>query len=101
MSASIASDSSGLIRIEGELDFTSAVSLRTDIVDAIKTQSGDVTLDFGKVTLTNSVGLSLILVAARALEGRAGSLRLQNVPAGLQSIARVCELEDWLATLTV
>ncbi len=101
MSASITSDNSGLILLEGELDFTSAVSLRTDIEEVIKAQSGDVTLDFAKVTLTNSVGLSLILVAARALEGQAGSLRLKNVPAGLQSIARVCELEDWLATLTV
>lgn len=101
MSATIVSDNNGLIRLEGELDFITAVSLRPEIEAAVKAQTSDITLDFAGVTLTNSVGLSLILVAARALEGREGSLRLQNVPAGLQSIARVCELEDWLGTLTV
>lgn len=101
MSASIASDKSGLIRFEGELDFTSGVSLRAELEQAVKAQTGDVTLDFAGVTHTNSVGLSLILVAARAQADGSGRLRLQNVPAGLQSIARVCELEDWLATLAV
>lgn len=101
MSASIASDKGGLIQFEGELDFNSAVSLRSELEQAVRTQSGDVTLDFAGVSHTNSVGLSLILVAARALDGRNGNLRLQNVPAGLQSIARVCELEDWLGTLTI
>lgn len=101
MSASIASDKDGLIRLEGELDFTSAVALRAELEQAVKAQSGDVTLDFAGVSHTNSVGLSLILVAARALGEGNGNLRLQNLPAGLQSIARVCELEDWLGTLTV
>lgn len=101
MSASIASDKDGLIRLEGELDFTTGVSLRAEIEQAVRAQSGDVTLDFAGVTHTNSVGLSLILVAARSQAEGAGRLRLQNVPTGLQSIARVCELEDWLATLTV
>lgn len=101
MSASIVSDNNGLIRLEGVLDFTTAVSLRSDLEEAVKAQSSDITLDFAGVTLTNSVSLSLILVAARALEGREGSLRLQSVPDGLRSIARVCELEDWLGTLTV
>ncbi|WP_373186450.1 lipid asymmetry maintenance protein MlaB [Halopseudomonas sp.] len=101
MSASIASDNDGLIRLEGELDFTSAVSLRGELEQAVKTQSGNVTLDFAGVSQTNSVGLSLILVAARALADDGGSLRLQNLPEGLRSIAKVCELEDWLATLTV
>jgi len=101
LSASIASDTGGLIRLEGELDFTSGVGLRTDLERAIKAQTGDVTLDFAGVTHTNSVGLSLILVAARAQPEGTGSVRLQNLPAGLQSIAKVCELDDWLATLAV
>lgn len=100
MSATIATDQGGLIRLEGELDFTSGVDLRAKLEQAVRAHTGDVTLDFAAVTHTNSVGLSLILVAARAQAG-AGSLRLRNVPAGLQSIARVCELEDWLATLAV
>lgn len=101
MSASIATDNNGLIRFEGELDFTTAVRLRGELEQAVKAQSGDVTLDFAGVSQTNSVGLSLILVAARSMGERESSLRLQNVPKGLQSIAKVCELEDWLGTLTV
>lgn len=101
MSASITSVQDGLIRLEGALDFISAVNLRGELEQSVRAQTGDVVLDFSGVSQTNSVGLSLILVAARALAERNATLRLQHLPEGLQSIARVCELEDWLDSLTV
>lgn len=84
------------VRIEGALDFHTAMDVRAQLQRALQVVQGDMVLDLAGVEHANSVGLSLILLLARGLEARNSRLQIQNMPAGLQSIARVCELEDWL-----
>ncbi|WP_304639584.1 STAS domain-containing protein [Pseudomonas sp.] len=101
MSASALAAGPGLVRLEGDLNFAGAVPLRLELERALATAGSQVTLDFGGVLRSNSVGLSLILLAARQLEERGGSLRVSRIPSGLKSIASVCELDEWLASITV
>ena len=53
-------------------------------------------LDFAQVTQANSVALSLLLRAAEQAQRAGRSLQVRSLPAGLQSMAQVCGLEDWL-----
>lgn len=101
MTARVVIGEDARIRIEGELDFVTAVSLRPELESAIDRAGKDVILDLSGVSRVNSVGLSLILVAARRLNGRGGDLRLSHVPQGLRSIATVCQLDEWLDSVTV
>lgn len=99
MTARVVQAADNVVRIEGELDFVSVIPLRPELERAVQAAGNQVTLDLSGVTRTNSVGLSLVLLVARILETRGGVLRLRGVPAGLQSIANVCELDDWLLSI--
>ncbi|WP_150302805.1 STAS domain-containing protein [Pseudomonas saliphila] len=101
MKARVVSEEGARISIEGELDFATAVSVRSELESAIDSAGQDVLLDLSGVSRANSVGLSLILVAARRLSEKGGNLRLTEVPQALRSIATVCQLDEWLASVTV
>jgi len=89
------------LSLRGALDFTGAAALRTDLQRAIASRSGKaVTLDFSEVVRSNSVGLSLLLSAARTAQQYQVALQLAGLPAGLLSMAQVCGLDDWLETLS-
>lgn len=92
-------DQAGRLRLEGELDFAAAVAVRPELEKQLDAAGGPVTLDLSGLTRVNSVGLSLILVAARRLERQSGSLVVCGVPAGLQSMAAVYGLDQWLASI--
>lgn len=99
MSAQLKQAEAGVFTLEGELDFTSAMDVRRQLQESLAQVAGRITLDLSAVTHANSVGLSLILFAARIVTARGDQLRVVNMPAGLQSIARVCELDEWLASV--
>lgn len=99
MSAQVTHDEQGLIAVKGQLDFDSAMPLREQLQQSLSETQGNITLDLSGVDHSNSVGLALILLVARIVTARGDQLRVVSVPEGLQGIARVCELEDWLATL--
>lgn len=101
MSASAQVAGPGLVALAGELDFAGAPALRKELERALANAGSQVTLDLGGVLRSNSVGLSLILLAARQIDQRGGSLRVSRLPQGLKSIASVCELDEWLASITV
>ena len=89
--ATLQVDAEGVVLLSGELDFASAPALREQLLDAAGRGQGPLVLDFAQVTQANSVALSLLLRAAEQAQ-RAG----RSLPAGLQSMAQVCGLEDWL-----
>ncbi|HDZ56020.1 MAG TPA: anti-sigma factor antagonist [Pseudomonas xinjiangensis] len=100
MTARVVDAGNGVLNMEGVLDFASVVPLREDLERAVESSQGNIILDLGGVTRANSVGLSLILIVARALASRGDRFHIRNVPSGLQSIATVCELDEWLASVT-
>lgn len=89
------------LRLEGELDFVSAIALRDELAGAIAASAGQpLTLDLSGVTRSNSVGLSLLLSAARTATEHQVRLQASGLPAGLLSMAAVCGLDEWLETLS-
>ncbi len=89
------------LRLQGELDFVSAAALRDELEAAIAASAGQtVILDLSAVTRSNSVGLSLLLSAARSAGAHKVTLQAAGLPAGLLSMAGVCGLDDWLKTLS-
>lgn len=100
MSATLHADGARL-RLQGALDFAGAPALRADLQRAIASHSGrTLTLDFSEVVRSNSVGLSLLLSAARTAQQSQVALQLAGLPAGLVSMAEVCGLDEWLKTLS-
>lgn len=100
MKASVQRDGQYL-RLQGELDFVSAVELRDELAAAIAASAGQsLTLDLSAVSRSNSVGLSLLLSAARSAAEHKVSLQTTGLPAGLLSMAGVCGLNEWLDTLS-
>lgn len=89
------------LRLHGELDFDGAAALRNELERAIADYAcQSVILDFAAVTRSNSVGLSLLLSAARSAGEYEVTLQVAELPAGLLSMAGVCGLDDWLETLS-
>lgn len=89
------------LRLEGELDFVSAIPAREALDDYLAGSAGKrVVLDLSGVTRVNSVGLSLLLSAARTAQQSKAELQATGLPAGLMSMAAVCGLDDWLETLS-
>ncbi|GGE48639.1 hypothetical protein GCM10007421_23640 [Halopseudomonas oceani] len=94
--ASVQTDAQGVVRVAGVIDFESASALRARLEEIAGQEQGPLVLDMSDVTQANSVGLSLILRIADCCQQQGRQLQLRQVPAGLQSIARVCGLDDWL-----
>jgi phospholipid transport system transporter-binding protein len=99
LSAQVTLGEAGQLKLAGQIDFASAMPLRRQLEQSLAQTSGPVTLDLSGVTRANSVGLSLILLVARILSERGDTLRVVALPDGLKSIARVCELEEWLTSV--
>ncbi|PCC99153.1 lipid asymmetry maintenance protein MlaB [Halopseudomonas pelagia] len=99
MSAQVTRGEQGVIALAGQLNFDSAMDVRKQLQQNLADTQGDITLDLSGVEHSNSVGLALILLVARIVSERGDQLRVVSMPAGLESIARVCELDDWLTTL--
>lgn len=55
---------------------------------------GDLTLDLAQVTNTDSAGLALLIEWLRRARDAKCSLRLTNVPAQVQSLMRINNLQD-------
>ncbi|MAD00501.1 MULTISPECIES: STAS domain-containing protein [Pseudomonas] len=89
-------DADGVLQLAGELDFVSAPLLREQLLAAVESGQGPLVLDFAQVTQANSVALSLLLRVAEQASRSARELQVRALPAGVQSMARVCDLEDWL-----
>lgn len=56
--------------------------------------TGDLTLDLAQVTNTDSAGLALLIEWLRRARDAKRSLRLANVPAQVQSLMRINNLQD-------
>ena len=100
MSAAVQVDGQRL-RLQGELNFAVAAALRAELASVIAASPGKpMTLDFSDIRRSNSVGLSLLLSAARTAREHQVDLQITGLPDGLQSMAAVCGLDDWLDTLS-
>lgn len=56
--------------------------------------TGDLTLDLAQVTNTDSAGLALLIEWLRRARDRKRSLRFTNIPAQVQTLMRINNLQD-------
>lgn len=89
------------LRLEGQLDFVSVIPLHAELKRSVAAAAGkQLTLDLSGLTQVNSVGMSILLVAARVAEANQVRLQTTGLPDGLISMATVCGLDGWLNTLS-
>jgi phospholipid transport system transporter-binding protein len=85
----------GTLAVSGVLSFdTAASALRA--IQAALAKGTVATLDLAGVGHSDSAGLSCVLAAAAEAARRGHALQVIHVPAGMQVLAQVCEVDRLL-----
>ena len=81
--------------LSGEIDFETVPSL-LDHPGASMVRGRNIQVDLAGVTRVDSAGLALMVEWLRESQRKGLGIRFSNVPEQLQSMARICGLEDIL-----
>lgn len=85
----------GTLGVRGELSFDTAAAAWQAIRSALA--GGPVSrLDLAGVRHSDSAGLACVLAVAAEATRRGQALQVAHMPAGMQSLARVCEVDQLL-----
>jgi phospholipid transport system transporter-binding protein len=85
----------GTLGVSGELSFDTAAAAWQAMRAALT--GGSVSrLDLAGVRHSDSAGLACVLAVAADASRRGQALQVMHVPAGMQSLARVCEVDRLL-----
>ncbi|MDQ6647225.1 MAG: STAS domain-containing protein [Pseudomonadota bacterium] len=88
--------SPGKLNVEGVLSFdTAAMALKA--IQAAMAGGGVGELDLGGVSHCDSAGLACVLAVAAEADKRGNALRITHIPAGMQALAQVCEVDRLIA----
>ncbi len=80
-----------LLRLAGELDVATALTLRTVVADLVQPELRDVTVDLNSVTFVDVAGVRTLLEAQRAATAAGATFRLSGVNG---STRRIIQLTD-------
>ena len=86
----------GSVRVSGELIFGNAAAALVTI-DAAVARDGRGTLDLSGVTRSDSAGLACVLAVLAQAAERGRTLRVSHMPASMQLLASVCEVEGLMS----
>jgi phospholipid transport system transporter-binding protein len=89
----------GSWKLAGDLSFATVLALN-DTLDIASTDRPRISIDLAGVTRSDSAGLALLIEWLRESERRGKSITFLNMPAQMQSIARVCGLDGILPSET-
>jgi phospholipid transport system transporter-binding protein len=87
----------GRFRVSGVLDATTA----TDVLEQSQsrfTQAPNVEVDLGGVGESDSAGLALLIEWLRMARQSGKQIHFANVPAQIEALARISEVEDLIGT---
>ncbi len=87
MSTSIELDADGQISLSGVLDFQTVPALAKRAKTLLDKKDATV-VDCSQVVSSNSAGLALLLEMSRIMRATEQSIRFQNVPQQIQTVAR-------------
>lgn len=93
--ASLVDTGGGTWKLVGDLGFATVTGLLKETRSGIPGDS-DARVDLSGVTRADSAGLALLVEWLREAERSGGSITFVNMPAQMQSIARICGLEAML-----
>ena len=84
---------SGRFRVSGVLDASTAREV-LEQSESRFAQSKEIDVDLGGVGESDSAGLALLIEWLRAARQGGRAIRFANVPAGIEALARISEVED-------
>ena len=87
----------GRFRVSGVLDASTATSVLEDS-EARFTQAPKIDVDLGGVGESDSAGLALLIEWLRIARQSGKEIHFANVPAQIEALARISEVEDLLGT---
>lgn len=76
------------VSLEGELDLATCGTAEGELLAALATSGGGVTLDMGKLEFIDSTGIALLVAALRRSEPN----QLRVIPSESQAVVRVLKL---------
>lgn len=86
-----------LIALQGELKFGFITALRKQVEQMLANCSGEIEIDFAKVSASDSSALSFWLCCQRFADGNQLVLKPLNVPSEMSSFARLVGLNNQLS----
>ncbi len=89
----------GVLKLKGDLLFSTVVPLRKEILAWLERQSSRCVLDFTDTGRVDSSALALYLVCERAARRQGLDLCVKNLPADMASIAGLVGLDEVLHQL--
>ena len=90
----------GRFRVSGVLNATTA----TEVLEQSEsrfTQAPQIEVDFGGVGESDSAGLALLIEWLRVARQSGRKIHFANVPAQIEALARISEVEDLIGTPTL
>ena len=75
-----------VVRFSGSLDFSSAPAAEKVLTPLVATSPKVVVLDLGELRYLDSTGISLLLQARRAVEGKGGSVFVTNMQPQIRKV---------------
>lgn len=91
----LSANAPGTLAVSGVLSFDTAASALRDIL-AAWAKGPVTTLDLAGVRHSDSAGLSCVLAVVAEAARRGHALQVTHVPAGMQVLAQVCEVDRLL-----
>jgi phospholipid transport system transporter-binding protein len=89
----------GRFRVSGVLDATTATNV-LEQSESRFSEASNIDVDLGGVGESDSAGLALLIEWLRAARQSGKKIHFANVPAQIEALARISEVEDLLGTPT-
>ncbi len=87
----------GVLGVSGVLSFDTATAALQAIQAALPEGAAGHQLDLAGVRHSDSAGLACVLAAVAAAARRGQALQVTHMPAGMRTLARVCEVDQLIA----
>lgn len=86
----------GKLGLSGALTFATAADALMAMTAAVRAASSPVSIDLAGVTRSDSAGLACVLAVLSDAETASRTLTVVNLPAGMRTLAQVCEVDSLL-----
>jgi anti-sigma B factor antagonist len=87
-----------IVKVAGQLDLESSPMLRAELVELIDAGCEEVVIDVADLGFVDSSGLSVLLMAHRALKANGGGLEIRNPPPRMRKLLDISGIDRFIPT---